>query len=146
MLADLGFGGYCFSLEWSRIEAEEGEWSPVALDHYRRMCAGCLEAATGDDYIGVQTYTRRHRRPRLLLLERAGQLRVGLRLPADRRADRRRPPDPGAHAQAERGLARRGGERERAAGYSARLIERARRALWLAALFLWMTPLLTALS
>jgi beta-glucosidase len=44
MLAGLGFGGYRFSLEWSRIEPEEGEWSLVALDHYRRMCAGCLEA------------------------------------------------------------------------------------------------------
>jgi beta-glucosidase len=44
LLAGLGFGGYRFSLEWSRIEPEEGEWSRVALDHYRRMCAGCLEA------------------------------------------------------------------------------------------------------
>ena len=43
MLADLGFGSYRFSLEWSRIEPEEGEWSGVALDHYRRMCATCHE-------------------------------------------------------------------------------------------------------
>ena len=43
MLADLGFGSYRFSLEWSRIEPEEGEWSAVALDHYRRMCATCHE-------------------------------------------------------------------------------------------------------
>ena len=39
MLADLGFGAYRFSLEWSRIEPEEGEFSTAALDHYRRMCA-----------------------------------------------------------------------------------------------------------
>jgi beta-glucosidase len=39
MLADLGFGAYRFSLEWSRIEPEEGEFSNAALDHYRRMCA-----------------------------------------------------------------------------------------------------------
>jgi beta-glucosidase len=43
MLADLGFGAYRFSLEWSRIEPEEGEWSTAALDHYRRMCASCHE-------------------------------------------------------------------------------------------------------
>ena len=43
MLADLGFGSYRFSLEWSRIEPEEGEWSGVALEHYRRMCATCHE-------------------------------------------------------------------------------------------------------
>jgi beta-glucosidase len=43
MLAGLGFGSYRFSLEWSRIEPEEGEFSPVALDHYRRMCACCRE-------------------------------------------------------------------------------------------------------
>jgi beta-glucosidase len=44
MLAGLGFGAYRFSLEWSRIEPEEGEFSRAALDHYRRVCAGCWEA------------------------------------------------------------------------------------------------------
>src|SRR5262245_54029504 len=43
LLADLGFGAYRFSLEWSRIEPEEGEWSVSALDHYRRMIACCRE-------------------------------------------------------------------------------------------------------
>jgi beta-glucosidase len=43
LLADLGFGSYRFSLEWSRIEPEEGEFSRVALDHYLAMCAGCRE-------------------------------------------------------------------------------------------------------
>jgi beta-glucosidase len=43
MLAELGFGAYRFSLEWSRIEPEDGEWSRAALDHYRRMCATCRE-------------------------------------------------------------------------------------------------------
>jgi beta-glucosidase len=43
LLADLGFGSYRFSLEWSRIEPEEGEFSKVALDHYLAMCAGCRE-------------------------------------------------------------------------------------------------------
>jgi beta-glucosidase len=43
LCAALGFGAYRFSLEWSRIEPEEGEFSRVALDHYRRMCATCRE-------------------------------------------------------------------------------------------------------
>lgn len=44
MLADFGFGAYRFSLEWSRIEPDEGEFSRSALDHYRRMCATTREA------------------------------------------------------------------------------------------------------
>jgi beta-glucosidase len=43
LLGELGFGAYRFSLEWSRIEPEDGEFSRAALDHYRRMCAACLE-------------------------------------------------------------------------------------------------------
>jgi beta-glucosidase len=43
VLAALGFGSYRFSIEWSRIEPEEGEFSRSALDHYRRMLATCLE-------------------------------------------------------------------------------------------------------
>jgi beta-glucosidase len=43
LLADLGLTMYRFSLEWSRIEPEEGEFSLAALDHYRRMLATCHE-------------------------------------------------------------------------------------------------------
>ena len=43
LVADMGLGAYRFSLEWSRIEPAEGEWSVAALDHYRRQCAACLE-------------------------------------------------------------------------------------------------------
>jgi len=43
MLADLGFNTYRFSLEWSRIEPEEGFFSNAELDHYRRMLATCHE-------------------------------------------------------------------------------------------------------
>jgi beta-glucosidase len=43
LLADLGFGSYRFSLEWSRIEPEEGEFSKAAFDHYRAMCLRCRE-------------------------------------------------------------------------------------------------------
>src|ERR1035438_8273072 len=43
MLADLGFNTYRFSIEWARIEPEEGFFSNAELDHYRRMLATCQE-------------------------------------------------------------------------------------------------------
>ena len=43
LVADLGLNAYRFSLEWSRIEPEEGEFSRAALEHYRRMLAACHE-------------------------------------------------------------------------------------------------------
>ena len=43
LVAALGLTFYRFSLEWSRIEPEEGEFSRSALDHYRRMLATCRE-------------------------------------------------------------------------------------------------------
>src|SRR4051812_39095169 len=44
LLAELGLGSYRFSLEWSRIEPAEGEFSRAQIDHYRRMVDACLEA------------------------------------------------------------------------------------------------------
>lgn len=41
LVRELGFAAYRFSIEWSRIEPEEGEFSVAALDHYRRMLAEC---------------------------------------------------------------------------------------------------------
>ncbi len=43
MLADLGFNTYRFSLEWSRIEPEEGHFSNAELNHYRHMLETCHE-------------------------------------------------------------------------------------------------------
>ncbi len=43
ILVDLGFQAYRFSIEWSRIEPEEGEWSGAQLDHYARMLDACIE-------------------------------------------------------------------------------------------------------
>lgn len=43
LLAGAGLGAYRFSLEWSRIEPEEGELSQASLDHYRRMLDGCRD-------------------------------------------------------------------------------------------------------
>jgi len=39
LLKGLGFAAYRFSVEWARIEPEEGFFSRAALDHYRRMIA-----------------------------------------------------------------------------------------------------------
>ncbi|MGH6872949.1 MAG: glycoside hydrolase family 1 protein [Rhizomicrobium sp.] len=41
LLKGLGFNTYRFSIEWARIEPEEGFFSKAALDHYRRMIAAC---------------------------------------------------------------------------------------------------------
>jgi beta-glucosidase len=43
LLAGAGLNTYRFSLEWSRIEPEEGEVSRASLDHYRRMVDGCRD-------------------------------------------------------------------------------------------------------
>jgi len=44
LLAELGFNAYRFSIEWARIEPEEGEFSHAQLDHYRRVAGACREA------------------------------------------------------------------------------------------------------
>ena len=41
LLADLGFGWYRFSVEWSRIEPAEGRIDAGALDHYEQMITTC---------------------------------------------------------------------------------------------------------
>ncbi|MBN2393087.1 MAG: family 1 glycosylhydrolase [Anaerolineae bacterium] len=43
LLAELGFNTYRFSIEWARIEPEEGEFSRASLEHYRRMLVTCHE-------------------------------------------------------------------------------------------------------
>jgi beta-glucosidase len=43
LVAAMGLGAYRFSLEWSRIEPAEGEFSLAALDYYRRLCAACRQ-------------------------------------------------------------------------------------------------------
>ena len=39
----IGLNAYRFSIEWARVEPEPGEFSDAALDHYRRVAAGCRE-------------------------------------------------------------------------------------------------------
>jgi len=41
LLAGLGFNAYRFSIEWARIEPEDGFFSMAVLDHYRRMLETC---------------------------------------------------------------------------------------------------------
>ncbi len=41
---ELGLGAYRFSVEWSRIEPDDGSWSGVALDQYVRMAEAACEA------------------------------------------------------------------------------------------------------
>jgi beta-glucosidase len=43
LVAGAGLNSYRFSLEWSRVEPEEGEFSRAGLDHYRRIVEGCRE-------------------------------------------------------------------------------------------------------
>ena len=52
LIAAMGLGAYRFSLEWSRIEPAEGEFSNAALDYYRRICAACRER----DIVPVVTF------------------------------------------------------------------------------------------
>lgn len=41
LLAELGFNSYRFSVEWARVEPEDGFYSSAVLDHYRRMLETC---------------------------------------------------------------------------------------------------------
>ena len=43
IVASLGLNAYRFSLEWSRIEPQPGDFSIAALGHYREMILRCLE-------------------------------------------------------------------------------------------------------
>jgi beta-glucosidase len=43
LVASMGLSSYRFSLEWSRIEPAEGEWSLAAMEHYRRIGKALLE-------------------------------------------------------------------------------------------------------
>lgn len=43
MLAGLGFNAYRFSIEWARVEPEDGSFSQAAIEHYRRMLIACHE-------------------------------------------------------------------------------------------------------
>jgi beta-glucosidase len=56
LVAGLGLDNYRFSVEWSRIEPAEGEFSLAALEHYRRQCAG-LRARGVDPVVTFHHFT-----------------------------------------------------------------------------------------
>lgn len=41
LVKQIGLNSYRFSLEWSRIEPDQGQFSVAMLDHYKRMIEGC---------------------------------------------------------------------------------------------------------
>jgi beta-glucosidase len=41
LAAELGLNSYRFSIEWSRIEPEEGRWDPAAIERYREIIGEC---------------------------------------------------------------------------------------------------------
>lgn len=41
LAADLGLNSYRFSLEWSRVEPDDGEWSREAFDWYKELISEC---------------------------------------------------------------------------------------------------------
>lgn len=45
LVKQIGLNTYRFSLEWSRIEPDQGQFSLAMLDHYKRMIGGCRARA-----------------------------------------------------------------------------------------------------
>lgn len=41
LLADASLNAYRFSIEWARIEPEEGKFDPAEIEHYRKVIACC---------------------------------------------------------------------------------------------------------
>ena len=39
LLVDAGLNAYRFSIEWARIEPEEGKFDPAEIEHYRKVMA-----------------------------------------------------------------------------------------------------------
>jgi len=66
LIAGLGFTSYRFSLEWARIEPEEGHFSVAELDHYKRVLEACHEQGL------TPVVTFHHFTSPLWLLQRGG--------------------------------------------------------------------------
>jgi beta-glucosidase len=56
LVASLGLDNYRFSVEWSRIEPADGEFSRAALGHYRAQCEG-LRARGVDPVVTFHHFT-----------------------------------------------------------------------------------------
>ncbi len=42
LMVGMGLNSYRFSVEWARIEPEEGRFDAAALDHYEALVNGCI--------------------------------------------------------------------------------------------------------
>ena len=49
LVAGMGLNTYRFSVEWARIEPEDGVFSDEALAHYEAMVDGCIERGLATD-------------------------------------------------------------------------------------------------
>ncbi len=56
LLAGLGYQMYRFSVEWARIEPDEGTFDPAALDHYRAM-VGTVRAHGMEPMVTLHHFT-----------------------------------------------------------------------------------------
>ena len=45
LMAEAGLNAYRFSIEWARIEPEEGRFDPAEIEHYRKRAGACGDAA-----------------------------------------------------------------------------------------------------
>lgn len=46
-MADAGLNAYRFSIEWARIEPEQGKFVEIEIEHYRNVIRCCREKGTG---------------------------------------------------------------------------------------------------
>ena len=54
LLTKLNMNAFRFSIEWSRIEPEEGKWDTEAIEHYRKYLAALKER--GIEPFGLQEF------------------------------------------------------------------------------------------
>ena len=56
LLADAGLNAYRFSIEWARIEPEEGKFDPAEIEHYRKLFddSEAAHPITEEEFIKVE--------------------------------------------------------------------------------------------
>ena len=56
LMADAGLNAYRFSIEWARIEPEEGKFDEAEVEHYRKVIA-CCKANTVEHVVTLHHFT-----------------------------------------------------------------------------------------
>ena len=56
LMADAGLNAYRFSIEWARIEPEEGKFDEAEVEHYRKVIA-CCKANTVEPVVTLHHFT-----------------------------------------------------------------------------------------